>query len=141
MIARMRRGALSALLTLAAGVTLVLMMQVDTIQFAEQRPLYGIAAANLLIACIGPLFDTLSLIGQALLWTGVGWTVALSLFGLESVGALPLWPLMLAALALTFWPRTPETTLSPLAIGIALIGGFCICWLGWNDVRLPDWLV
>lgn len=140
---QLRKGALASIFALAAGGTLLLMMLVDTIEFAVQRPLYGIAAGILVLSAIGPLASPLTVVGQILLWNGVGWTIALAFFGLESVGALPLWPLMLAALALTFWPRTPETTLPPIGIAIALLGGFLICWLAWSDVHLPipdSWL-
>lgn len=138
---QLKRGAVASLLALLAGATLLLMLRVDTIEYSPHRTLYGIAAVILLISSIGPLHPATGLIGQVLLWNGIGWTIALAVLGLESVGSLPLWPLILAALALTFWPRTPETTLPPVAIAISLLGGFLICWLGWSDIKLPsDWL-
>lgn len=138
---QLKRGAVASLLALLAGATLLLMLRVDTIEYSPHRTLYGIAAVILLITSIGPLHPATSLIGQVLLWNGIGWTIALAVLGLESVGSLPLWPLILAALALTFWPRTAETTLPPVAIAISLLGGFLICWLGWSDIKLPsDWL-
>lgn len=140
-VQQLRRGAVAGMLVLLAGATLLLMLRADTIEYSPHRTLYAIAAVILLASVIGVLHTSLSIIGQVLLWNGIGWTIALAILGLESVGSLPLWPLMLAALALTFWPRDPETTLPPVAIAIALIGGFLICWLGWSDIALPsDWL-
>lgn len=140
---RVRQGWLAALFALASGLSLLLLTRVDTIEYAPQRPLYTVAAWMLIASALGPLVAALDLVGQILLWNGTGWSIGLAVFGLESVGAMPLWPIMLAALALTFWPRSDDARLPPVAIAIALVGGFLICWLGWSDIDLPipdDWL-
>lgn len=140
---RLRAGWSAAVFALAAGISMLVLMQVDTIEFATQRPLYAITAWILMISAIGPLVEQLDIAGHLLLWNGLGWSAGLSLFGLESVGSMPLWPLMLAALALTFWPKSSQGSLPPLAIAIAVIGGFAICWLGWSDIMVSiptDWL-
>ena len=136
MIASIRRGAPAAMVMLAAGVLLMLMMRIDTIAYAEQRPLYGVAAINLMLASIGPLVPALGILGQALAWYAAGFTLTLALLGLESVGALPLWSLLLVALALTLWPRVPGTAFSAAGICIAVVGGIGTCWLAWNA---PTW--
>ncbi len=140
---QMRRGILALGLSLAAGITMLLMTRIDVIHYAPQKPLYLGAGIVLVLASFGALWTPLSLIGQILLWNGTGWCIGLAVFGLESVGSLPLWPLMLAALALTFWPRTPETTLPPIGIAISLLGGFGVCWLGGSERSLPfptEWI-
>lgn len=142
-LARLRHGWMAAAFALAAGLSMLLLTQVDTIEFAPQRWLYTITGWLLVASAIGPLVEVLDAFGHILLWNGIGWSAGLALFGLESVGSMPIWPLMLAALALTFWPKDPEHVLPPAAIIIALLGGFAICWLGWSDISLPipsDWL-
>lgn len=142
-LARLRHGWMAAAFALAAGLSMLLLTQVDTIEFAPQRWLYTITGWLLVASAIGPLVEVLDAFGHILLWNGIGWSAGLALFGLESVGSMPIWPLLLAALALTFWPKDPERVLPPAAIIIALLGGFAICWLGWNDISLPipsDWL-
>ncbi len=142
-LARLRHGWMAAAFALAAGLSMLLLTQVDTIEFAPQRWLYTITGWLLVASAIGPLVEVLDAFGHILLWNGIGWSAGLALFGLESVGSMPIWPLMLAALALTFWPKDPERVLPPAAIIIALLGGFAICWLGWSDISLPipsDWL-
>lgn len=142
-VLRLKQGWLAFVFTLAAGVSLLLLARVDTIAWAPQKPLYLIAAWILVISSIGPLVELLDVPAQILLWNGTGWSIGLAVLGLESVGAMPLWPLMLASLGLTFWPRSPERSLPPTAIAIALIGGFLVCWLGWAepDLSIPSsWL-
>ena len=142
-LARLRLGWMAAVFALAAGISMLLITRVDTIEYAPQHWLYVIAGWLLVASAIGPLVEVLDAFGHILLWNGIGWSAGLALFGLESVGSMPIWPLMLAALALTFWPKNPERVLPPAAIIIALLGGFAICWLGWSDISLPiptDWL-
>ncbi len=136
---RLRQGAIAALFALAAGGSMVLITRVDTIEYAPQRPLYVVAGWLLMISAIGALVPVLDTAGLILLWNAVGWSAGLAVFGLESVGSMPLWPLMLAALALTFWPRVPRRSLPPAAIVIALVGGFAVCWLGWADPIPASW--
>lgn len=136
---RLRQGALAAVLALAAGGSMLMITRVDTIEFAPQRPLYILAGWLLIIAAIGALVTVLDTAGLILLWNAMGWSAGLAVFGLESVGSMPLWPLMLAALALTFWPRVPGRSLPPAAIMIAFVGGFAICWFGWADPVPASW--
>lgn len=138
-VQRFRQGAVAAAFALAAGIGMLLITRVDTIEFAPQRSLYVIAGWLLVLAAIGPLVEVLDTAGLILLWNSIGWSAGLAVFGLESVGSMPLWPLMLAALALTFWPRVPDRSLPPVAIIIALLGGFVICWLGWEDPIPASW--
>lgn len=140
---RVKNGATASLLALAAGLTMLLVTRNDAIEFSLEYPLYIIASIILLIAAIGPLFEIFDTIGQILLWNGVGWSAGLVVLGMESVGSMPIWPLMLAIIALTFWPRIPDRTVPALAIAIALLGGIGLCWIGWSDVSIPiptDWL-
>lgn len=137
---RVRQGAVAAIFALAAGITMLLITRVDTIEYAPQRQFYVIAAVILMLSALGPLVDMLDTVGLILLWNGVGWSIGLAVLGLESVGSMPLWPLMLAALALTFWPRVPGKSLPLSAILIAVAGGFLICWLGWADPIPDSWL-
>lgn len=140
---RLKDGATASVLALASGITLLLVTRNNAIEFSVEYPLYIIASIILMTSAIGPLFEIFDTIGLILLWNGIGWSAGLAFFGMESVGSMPIWPLMLAIIALTFWPRIPERTLSPLAIAIALFGGFGLCWLGWSDVSIPipsEWL-
>lgn len=134
---RFREGGLAALFTLAAGETLLLITRVDSIEFAPQHNLYVATAWVLIAASIGPLITEAEPWFRILLWNGTGWCAGLAVFGLESVGSMPLWPIMLAGLALTFWPRREDKPFPASAIAIALIGGFLVCWLGWSQPDLP----
>lgn len=137
LVQRIRLGGLATLLTLASGISLLLIMQVDAIEYAPQFWLYRITAWILLAAAIGPLIPEAEPWFRILLWNGTGWSVGLAVLGLESVGAMPLWPIMLSALALTFWPKSDEKSLTPTVIVIALVGGFLVCWLGWSQPDIP----
>lgn len=140
---RLQEGAIASVLALASSITMLLITRSDAIEFAIEYPLYVIASVTLITSAIGPLIEIFDTIGQILLWNGIGWTAGLTFFGLESVGSMPIWPLMLAIIALTFWPRVPERPVPSVAIAIALLGGFALCWLGWSDVSLPipmEWL-
>ena len=140
---RLKDGAIASVLALASGITMLLITRTDAIEFAIEYPLYVIASLILIASAIGPLFEISDTIGQILLWNGVGWSAGLAFFGMESVGSMPIWPLMLAIMALAFWPRIPTRAVPPMAIAIALLGGFGLCWLGWSDVNIPiptEWL-
>ena len=132
---RLREGGLASLLLLAAALALALMARADTIYYAPQHPLYLITAALYALSIPGPLLRHWDMPGQLLFWNAGGWALGLAMFGLASVGALPILPLILALVGYTFWPRTPESTLPPGAVAIVLIGGFVVCWLAWGDVE------
>lgn len=136
-IQRFRLGGLAALFTLAAGLSLVLLSRVRVIEQNDHTLLYQVAAGILIIASVGPLIDALKPYAELLVWNGAGWSVGLAILGLDTVGAMPLWPIMLAALALTFWPRSAETQLPATAIVIAALGGALVCWLAWENPELP----
>lgn len=140
---RLRAGAAASLLALASGLAMLLVTRNNAIEFAIEYPLYVIASIILIVSAIGPLLEIFDTIGQILLWNGIGWSAGLAIFGMEAVGSMPIWPLMLAIVALAFWPRVPERIVPPRAIAIALLGGFVLCWIGWSDVSLPipmEWL-
>ena len=132
---RVREGGVAALFLLAASLALYLISRTDTIYYAPQHPLYVVTAVLFATGMPGPLLRLWDLPGQILFWNAVGWAIGLVFFGLASVGALPILPLILAAFALSFWPRTPDSTLPWQAIAIALLGGLLVCWLAWGDVE------
>ncbi len=106
-----------------------------SIYYAPQHPLYLITAALYALSIPGPLLRHPDLPGQLLFWNAGGWALGLALFGLASVGALPILPLILALVGYTFWPRTQASTLPPGVVAIVLLGGFAVCWLAWGDVE------
>lgn len=139
---RLREGGVATLFLLAAAVALVLIARTDAIYYAPQHPLYLITAALFALSSPGPLLRPLDLPGQILFWNAVGWAIGLALFGLASVGAFPILTLILAAFAVSFWPRTPGSTIPWQSIAIALIGGLFVCWIAWGDVEFalpPEW--
>lgn len=133
-VLRLREGAIAFLLVLAAGISLLLMTRIDAIEFSPQKNLFVTAGVILVLASLGPVSDWLDVPGQVLAWNGLGWAVGLAVFGLDNVGSLPLWPIVLVALGLTFWPRWEGSTINAWAIAIAFLGGFAVCWLAWGDV-------
>lgn len=139
---RLREGGIAALFLLLTVVGLILISRTDAIFYAPQYSLYLITAALFAGAIPGPLVRLWDLPGQLLYWNAVGWAIGLVIFGLASVGSLPILPLILAAFGLTFWPRTSESTVPWQAIAIVLVGGFLVCWLAWGDVEFslpPEW--
>lgn len=139
---RLREGGLATLLLIVAALAMALMARADTIFHAPQHLLYLITAALYALSSPGPLLRHWDLPGQLLFWNATGWALGLALFGLASVGALPILPLILALVGYTSWPRTPETSLPPGAVAIVLIGGLAVCWLAWGDVEFalpPGW--
>lgn len=134
---RIRSGGLAVLFTLAAGVSLLLLSRVTVIATSDHTLLYQIAGWILLGASIGPLITHLKPYCEILVWNGTGWSIGLAVLGLDTVGAMPMWPIMLAALALTFWPRDEEQKLPVSAIVISLLGGAAVCWLAWSQPQVP----
>lgn len=134
---RIRSGGLAALFTLAAGVSLVLLSQVTVIEFSDHTLLYPISGSILILASVGPLFTTIKPYCELLVWNGTGWAIGLAVLGLDTVGAMPMWAIVLAALALTFWPRESEQQLPVSAIAISLTGGVLVCWLAWSQPEVP----
>lgn len=137
LIQRIRSGGLAVLFTLAAGVSLLLLSRVTVVVWSDHTILYPIAGCILLLAAIGPLFPVLNPYCELLVWNGTGWSIGLAVLGLDTVGAMPMWPIMLAALALTFWPREEEQTLPVSAIAVSLLGGVLVCWLAWSQPQVP----
>ena len=132
---RPREGGVAALFLLLAALALYLISRTDAIFYATQHPLYLITAGLFALSSPGPLLRPLDLPGQILFWNAVGWAIGLVVFGLASVGALPILTLILAVFALSFWPRTPESMVPWQVIAIALLGGLFVCWLAWGDVE------
>lgn len=134
---RIRSGGLAALFTLAAGVSLLLLSRVTVIAYSEHTILYLVAGWIVVAGAVGPLVPVLKPYGELLVWNGTGWSIGLAVLGLDTVGAMPMWPIMLVALALTFWPREPEESLPVSAIAIAVLGGIFVCWLAWTQPQVP----
>lgn len=134
---RIRAGALAALFTFAAGLSLMLLSRVTVITNSDHTPLYEVAGWIFIAASVGPLIDILKPYCELIVWNGTGWSIGLAVLGLETVGAMPMWPIMLAALALTFWPREEDETLPVTAITISLVGGVLVCWLAWAQPQVP----
>lgn len=142
-VRRLRAGGLATMFTLAAGVSLLLLSRVKVVAFSDHTTLYLVAGWILIAASVGPLFRAIQPYCEVLVWNGAGWSIGLAILGLDTVGAMPMWPIMLAALALTFWPREPEESLPVSAIVISLLGGAMVCWLLWAQPDVPtldSWL-
>lgn len=134
---RIQTGGLATLFTLAAGATLLLLSNANVIANSDHTLLYIVAGWILIVAAIGPLVPVLKPYAELLVWNATGWSIGLAVLGLDTVGAMPMWPIMLAALALTFWPRDPEQSLPVSAIAIVVIGGMLVCWLAWSRPQVP----
>jgi hypothetical protein len=137
---RLREGGIASLFLLAAAVALYLITLTDAIEFAPQHNLYLITVALFALSIPGPLLRAWDLPGQVFFWNAVGWAIGLVIFGLASVGSLPVVTLILAAFAWSFWPRVPQTTMPWRSVAIALLGGFIVCWIAWGEVvfELPS---
>lgn len=131
---RLREGWIATLFLIGATVVLLLVTRTDVVQFAPQEPLYLVTAALFALSIPGPMVRLWDLPGQLFFWNAMGWGTGLTLFGLASVGSLPILPLILAAFGVSFWPREPGSTAPWQAITIALIGGLLVCWMFWGDV-------
>jgi hypothetical protein len=131
---RLREGGIASLFLLAATLALVFIARIDVVVFAPQHVLYLVTAAFFALSIPGPVLPVWDLPGQLFLWNAIGWGIGLTLFGLASVGSMPMLPLILAAFAVSFWPRTPETTVPWQVIAIVLLGGLVVCRIFWGDV-------
>lgn len=130
---RFRDGSLATLSILGGLVMLLGLTRVDIIHYAQQRDLYYITVALIALSLPGPIVTLWDLPGQLLLWNALGWGLGLSILGLPSIGATPLLPLVLLAIALTFWPRPDDLPIPWLGAMIALVGGFLTCWALWGN--------
>lgn len=142
---RLREGGIASLFLLATTLALFFISRIDVVAFAPQHALYLVTTALFALSIPGPLFRVWDLPGQLVFWNATGWGIGLVLFGFASVGSMPILPLILAAFAVSFWPRTPETTVQWQVIAIVLLGGLVVCRIFWGDVafELPfdpgDW--
>lgn len=132
---RWRTGTIASIFLLAAGLALFGIARTDTVYFAPQHGLYIATAILYLIAAPGPIIEPWDLGGSLFLWNAIGWSIGLMVFGFASVGSLAVAPLILAAFAISFWPRESGMPLPIAAYVIAAIGGMAICWMLWGDVQ------
>jgi hypothetical protein len=143
---RLREGWIATLFLIGATVILFLITRTEVVRFAPQEPLYIVTSALFALTVPGPIVRLWDLPAQLFFWNAMGWGIGLMIFGLASVGSLPILPLILAMFGLSFWPREPEKTAPWQAIAIALLGGLFVCRLAWGDVAfeipsdLTDWL-
>lgn len=107
----------------------------DVIAFAPQHGVYRFAIYLIALAIPGPLVPQWNLVGYLILMNAIGWLVGLTLFGMASVGALPLAPLVLLGFALSFWPRPAGMPTPWTGLLIALIGGMAICMICWGEIQ------
>ena len=131
---RLKDGVIATLFLLGALLILVGLTRTDVIHYAQQLDLFYIAAFILALSLPGPIVRLWDLPGQLLLWNAIGWCLGLSIFGMTSIGAMPMLPLVLLGFALTYWPRPDTTPIPWLGAGIALTGGFLLCWALWGNV-------
>jgi hypothetical protein len=132
---RLREGGIASLFLLGATVALLLITRTDVVKFAPQEPLYLVTAGLFAITIPGPIVRIWDVPAQLFFWNALGWGTGLMLFGLGSVGALPILPLILALFGLSFWSHEPGKNLPWEAISIVLIGGMLVCLLSWGDVE------
>jgi hypothetical protein len=131
---RLREGGIAALFLAGALLLMFGITRTDVIAYAQQLDLFYIAAAMIALAVPGPIIRLWDLPGQLCLWNAAGWCMGLSVFGMASIGATPMFPLVLLGLALTFWPRPEGFPIPWLGASIAFAGGFLLCWALWGDV-------
>lgn len=132
---RLREGWMAALFLLGATLSLLFITRTDVVNFSPQEHLYLATAGLLALTIPGPLLRPWDLPAQLFFWNAIGWGIGLVVFGLASVGALPILPLILAAFGLSFWPRDPGRTAPPEAIVIASLGGLLVCFIAWGDIE------
>lgn len=132
---RWRQGWTAALLLLGATIAQLLILRADPIEFSPNRSLYEFPIWLFAAAILCPLVRILHAPGIILTANGIGWCMGLAVLGLESVGALPIWPLLLAALAVTFWPRESDLPWPVMAIMIAVLGGILVCVMMWQNLQ------
>lgn len=131
---RLRDGAIASLFILGGLVLLLALTRTDVIAYAPQRDLFYLAAGLIALAIPGPLLRAWDLPGQLLLWNAAGWCLGLSLLGMASIGAITMFPLVLLAFAITFWPREDDWPVPWAGLMIAFIGGGIVCWALWEMV-------
>jgi hypothetical protein len=138
---RIREGGIATLFLLAAMLAMYLITRIDVVRLSPQHGLYLVTVALFALSVPGPLVRLWDVPGQLLFWNAMGWGMGLALFGLASVGAMPILPLILAGFAISFWPRDPERTLPAQAVAIVLLGGLAVCWISWGEIAfdLPFW--
>lgn len=130
---RLRDGWITTLLLIGAVLLLYAITHIDVIFYAPQHDLFLIGAALLALAIPGPILRLWDIPGRLMLWNATGWCLALLVFGMASIGATTMFPLILIAVAITFWPRADDRPIPWLALSIALAGGFVACWLLWDS--------
>ena len=133
---RFQEGGIASLFLVGALLLMIGITRTDVIAYSQQLDLFYFTALMIGLAIPGPLVTLLDLPGQLFLWNAAGWCFGLTIFGLSSIGATPMFALVLLGLALTFWPRTDDLPIPWLGAAIAFIGGFAICWALWGDVYL-----
>lgn len=131
---RLREGAIATLFLTGALLVLLGLTRTAVIAYAQQIDLFYIAAMLIALAIPGPILRIWDLPGQLLLWNAIGWCLGLAILGMPSIGATPMLPLILMAFTISFWPRAEDGLVPWIASGIALVGGFLICWALWDNV-------
>ncbi|HWV25288.1 MAG TPA: hypothetical protein VNZ58_13955 [Thermomicrobiales bacterium] len=134
---RWRDGAIPTALILVGLVILFGLTRTNVIHYSQQHDLFYITAGLIALSVPGPIVRIWDIPGQLLLWNALGWGLGLVIFGMASIGATPILPLVLLGAALTFWPRTEDEPSPWLGATIALAGGFIACWVLWGNVY-PD---
>jgi|GEM_PF-6329268 len=136
---RLKDGWIATLFLIGALLLMIGITRTDVIHYAQQVSLFDFTAFLIALTIPGPILTIWDLPGQLLLWNAVGWCLGLSLFGMASIGATPVAPLILLGFALSFWPRPEGTSIPWLGAGIAAVGGFLICWTLWESafVEIP----
>lgn len=131
---RLRDGAIASIFIVLGLLVLLALTRADVIAYAPQRELFYFAAALIALAIPGPVIRAWDLVGQLLLWNSAGWCLGLSLLGMASFGAITLFPLVLLAFAITFWPRDEDWPVPWAGIMISFAGGIIVCWALWEMV-------
>jgi hypothetical protein len=131
---RLRDGGIATLFLIGALLVMFGITRTDVIAYAQQIDLFYIAAGMIAVSIPGPVIRLWDLPGQLFLWNAAGWCLGLSVFGMASIGATPVFPLVLLGLALTFWPRPDDIPIPWLGGSIAFVGGFVLCWVLWGNV-------
>lgn len=130
---RFRDGWIATLLLIGAVILLYAITHTDVVFYAQQHDLFLVAATILALAIPGPILRLWDIPGRLMLWNATGWCLALLVFGMASIGATTMFPLILIAVAISFWPRPDDGPVPWLAMSIALVGGFIVCWLLWDS--------